>query len=67
MGACTLAVMPRYRADIMDSDRRFKNAIYLGTDDEEAAIEFARRLVMNGYDVELWDGNRKIATFKSGD
>jgi len=51
----------------MDSDRRFKNAIYLGTDDEEAAIEFARRLVMNGYDVELWDGNRKIATFKSGD
>jgi hypothetical protein len=59
--------MPRYRADILDSNGRFKNTIFLETHDEEAAAESAKRLAINGYDVELWDGGRKIATFKSGE
>ena len=62
-----MPIMPRYRADIMDSDGRFKNAVYLETHDEEAAAEFAKRRVTDGCNVELWDGKRKIATFKSGE
>jgi hypothetical protein len=34
-------------------------------DDDEAAKERAKLLV-DGHDVELWDGARKIAEFKTG-
>jgi hypothetical protein len=62
-----LAVMPIYKAYIIESDGRFRNAIDLDLADDASAIESAKRLVMNGYGVELWEGKRKIATFKSGE
>ena len=58
--------MPRYRADIIDGEGHFRNAIYLEFADDDTAIEVAKRMV-HGYDVELWEGNRKIAAFKSGE
>ena len=57
--------MPRYRANIIDSDGRFKNALHLDFADDGEAIEATKRFV-HGHDAELWEGNRKIATFKSG-
>ena len=68
MQACRLQpIMPIYKAHTIDSYGRFRNSIDLDLADEASAIEFAKRLVMRGYDVELWDGKRKIATFKSGE
>ena len=57
--------MPIYKAYILESDGRFRNSIDLDLADDASAIEVAKRLVMNGYDVELWDGKRKISAFKS--
>jgi hypothetical protein len=59
--------MPIYKAYIIESDGRFRNAIHLELADDESAMESAKRLVMNGYLVELWERNRKIATFKGGE
>jgi hypothetical protein len=59
--------MPIYKAYILESDGRFRNSIDLDLADDASAIEVAKRLVMNGYDVELWDGKRKISAFKSGE
>jgi hypothetical protein len=57
--------MPRYRTNIIDSDGRFKNALHLDFADDGEAIETTKRLVQ-GDNAELWEGSRKIATFKSG-
>lgn len=38
---------------------------HIECDDVEAAKERAKLLV-DGHDVELWDGARKIAEFKTG-
>jgi hypothetical protein len=59
-------LMARYRADIIDSDGHFKNAIYLELADDNSAIETAKRLV-NDHSVEVWDGHRKMATFQGGE
>jgi hypothetical protein len=59
--------MPIYKAYIIESDGRFRNSIDLDLADDDSAIESAKRLVMNGYHIELWERNRKIATFKSGE
>jgi hypothetical protein len=59
--------MRRYRAEIIDRDGHLESAVYLETHDEEVAAEFAKRRVTDGCNVELWDGKRKIATFKSGE
>ena len=59
--------MPIYKAHIIDSDGRFRNAVHLELADDASAIKSAKRLVMNGYHVELWERNRKIATFKGGE
>jgi hypothetical protein len=59
--------MPIYKANTLESDGRFRNSIDLDLADDASAIGVAKRLTMNGYDVELWDGKRKIATFKSGE
>ena len=56
-----------YKAHIIDSEGRFRNSIDLPVADDASAIEFAKRLLKNHDGVELWNGKRKIATFKSGE
>jgi hypothetical protein len=56
--------MAEYRAFIIGIDGRFLRAIELVCPDDNSATEYARQLV-DGHDVELWQGDRKITTFKS--
>jgi hypothetical protein len=58
--------MTRYRANILDSDGQFRNAIHMDFAADDEAIEGVKRMVL-GYDVELWEGNRKIAALKSSE
>jgi hypothetical protein len=51
--------MPEYRAYILDSDRHIKGCEPLICTDDAAAIVAAKRLV-DGHDVELWQGARKV-------
>jgi hypothetical protein len=53
--------MPEYRAYIVGSDGHFSDFQVIECSDDNA-IEQARQLV-DGYDVELWQRARKIATF----
>lgn len=55
--------MPEYRVHIIGSDGLFHSSTALDCADEDAAIERARHLV-DGHDVELWRGDRKIAKFE---
>ena len=54
--------MAEYRAYILDEDGRISRAIELVFPDDETAKKYARQLV-DGHDVELWQGDRQIATF----
>jgi hypothetical protein len=54
--------MAEYRAYIIETDGRFMRAIELVCPDDEKAIEYARQL-MDGHDVELWQGDRLIDRF----
>ena len=56
--------MAEYRAFIVGIDGRFLRAIELACPDDDSAKEYARQFV-DGHDVELWQGDRKITTFKS--
>ena len=56
--------MAGYRAYIIGIDGRFIRAIELVCPDDEIAKEYARHLV-DGHDVELWAGDRRVETFKS--
>ena len=55
--------MPEYRAYFIGADGHFHNSVPLECTDDEAASEQARQLV-DGHDVELWQRDRKVATFK---
>jgi hypothetical protein len=55
--------MPEYRAYLLDRDGRIKHRVELTCEDEEAAKERAKLLV-DGHDVELWLGTRRVATFR---
>jgi hypothetical protein len=55
--------MSEYRAFIIGTDGRFLRAIELACPDDDSAKEYASQLV-DGHDVELWQGDRKITTFK---
>lgn len=55
--------MAEYRAYILVPDWRIMKPVDLECDDDEAANKGAKQLV-DGCDVELWRGRRKIATFK---
>lgn len=55
--------MAEYRAFMIGIDGRFLRAVELVCPDDDAAEEYARQLV-DGHDVELWQGDRKITTFK---
>ena len=56
--------MAEYRAYILAPDERIMKAVELECDDDEAAKEAAQKLA-DGHDVELWQGRRKIETFKN--
>jgi hypothetical protein len=56
-------VMPEYRAYLIGSDDRIVERIDVDLPDDAAAIAAALRLV-DGHDVELWQGTRKIAELK---
>jgi hypothetical protein len=56
--------MAEYRAYVIGIDGRFLRAIELACPDDDLAKEYARQLV-DGHDVELWQGDRKITTFTS--
>lgn len=51
-----------YRAYLIGSDGHIVHRHDLDCDDDEAAKQEALLLV-DGLDVELWDGARKIGTF----
>jgi len=55
--------MADYRAYIIGIDGHFLRAIELVCPDDEIAKEYAKQLV-NGHDVELWQGERKVTAFK---
>jgi hypothetical protein len=55
--------MAEYRAYIIGTDGQFIKAIELLCPDDDTAKEYAEQLV-DGRDVELWQGDRKIETFK---
>jgi hypothetical protein len=55
--------MAGYRAYIIGIDGRFLRAIEIVCRDDETAKEYAKQLV-DGHDVELWQGDRKIEAFR---
>ena len=55
--------MPDYRAYIMGPDGHVQNRVDLQCTDDVEAIKLAKQLV-DGYDVELWQLDRKIETFR---
>ena len=56
------AAMAEYRVYILDQDGHVSRAIGFVCPDDEAAKKYARQFV-DGHDVELWHGDRQIATF----
>ena len=58
--------MAEYRAYIIGTDGRFLRAIELICPDDETAKQYAKQLV-DGHDIELWQGDHKIETFKHTD
>ena len=52
--------MVEYRAYILDHDDHIVRYEPIICTDDEAAIAAAKRLV-DGHDVELWQGDRKVA------
>jgi hypothetical protein len=54
--------MHEYRAYIIGPDGPIQSRVDLVCADEDTAIEHAKQLV-DGHDVELWELDRKIATF----
>jgi hypothetical protein len=55
--------MPEYRVYIIGSDGHFYSAVPLECADDDEARERAKQLV-DGHDVELWQRDRKVATFE---
>ena len=56
--------MQEYRAYIMGPDGHVQKRVDLRCGDEDEAIELAEQLI-DGHDVELWQLDRQIRTFKS--
>ena len=55
--------MPDCRTHIIATEGRFVWAIELLCPDDETAREYAKNLV-DGHDVELWQGKRRVARFQ---
>jgi len=58
--------MTSYRAYPVQDGRILGEGRILSADDDASAIEQARSFV-DGHDVELWTGNRLVATLSSRD
>jgi hypothetical protein len=56
--------MEEYRAYIIGADGHFIRAVELLCPDDDSAKEYASNLV-EGHDVELWQGDRHIVRFHS--
>jgi hypothetical protein len=56
--------MADYRVYIVGRDGNFQSSIALDCAGDEAAIESAKQFV-DGHDIELWQRDRKIATFQA--
>ena len=56
--------MEEYRAHIMGLDGHIERSIQIICEDETEAKKRAR-LLADGYDVELWSQDRKVAEFNS--
>jgi hypothetical protein len=54
--------MLHYRVYLIGQDSRFIKSIDLSCADDSAAIESAKQLI-DGYDIELWQRDRRIARF----
>jgi hypothetical protein len=54
--------MAEYRAYIIGVDGHFVRAVELICPDDDTAKECAKQLV-DGLDIELWQGDRRIAKF----
>jgi hypothetical protein len=55
--------MQGYRAYSLDEDGHIVGRTDLVCADEQSAKQQARQLV-DGHDIELWQGDKKLATFK---
>jgi len=56
--------MHNYRAYVLGRTGQTMRRVDLDCNDDEAAKERASALV-DGHDIELWDGARKVAEFKA--
>jgi hypothetical protein len=57
--------MPDYRAYPITRDNHIEQAaVVITADDDKEAIEQAQQLV-NGHDVEVWEGARRVGRLKS--
>ena len=59
-----IAAMHAYRAYLIGHDGHIVSRVDLLCQDDQSAKDKAKQLV-DGHDVELWDGAKKIAVFKS--
>jgi hypothetical protein len=55
--------MEHYRAYLIGADGHFLTVVDIFSENDEIASARARQLV-DGHDVELWRGDRKVALFK---
>jgi hypothetical protein len=55
--------MAEYRAYIIGTDGHFLRSVEILCPDDDAAKEYAKQLV-DGHDIELWQGERQIAKFQ---
>jgi hypothetical protein len=55
--------MQDYRAYILGPDGHVQSRVDIRCDDEAEAIKLAKQLV-DGHDVELWQLDRKVETFR---
>lgn len=58
-------LMPEYRVYILGSDNHFERSVALECADDGEAVQKAKQLVER-HGVELWQRDRKIATFPAG-
>jgi hypothetical protein len=56
--------MQHYRVYVIGQDGHFIKSIDLSCADDSAAVESAKQLI-DGHDLELWQGDRRIARFDS--